>query len=35
VADSPKIDIWRFRDGKAVAFEEFYDTARVFAAATP
>jgi ketosteroid isomerase-like protein len=35
VAESPKIDIWRFRDGKAVAFEEFYDTARVFAAATP
>lgn len=35
VADTPKVDIWRFRDGKAVDFVEFYDTARAFAAATP
>lgn len=35
LADTPKIDVWRFRDGKAVDFVEFYDTARSFAAATP
>ena len=35
VADSRKVDIWRFRDGKAVDFEEYYDTARLIAAATP
>ena len=33
--DTPKIDFWRFRDGKAVEFYEYYDTARVVAAATP
>jgi ketosteroid isomerase-like protein len=32
--DTPKIDFWRFRDGKAVEFYEYYDTARVFAAAS-
>jgi ketosteroid isomerase-like protein len=31
--DSPKVDIWRFRDGKAVEFFELYDTAKVFACA--
>jgi ketosteroid isomerase-like protein len=31
--DTPKIDFWRFRDGKVVEFYEYYDTARVFAAA--
>ena len=35
VADTRKVDIWRFRDGKAVDYAEFYDTARAFAAATP
>ena len=35
VADTPKVDIWRFRDGKAVDYAEFYDTPRAFAAATP
>ena len=35
VAETPKIDLWRFKDGKAVAFSEFYDTARAFAAAQP
>jgi uncharacterized protein len=34
VAETPKIDIWRFKDGKAVEFSEFYDTARVFGAAS-
>ena len=32
--DTPKVDIWRFRDGKAVEFSEFYDTAQVFGAAS-
>jgi uncharacterized protein len=27
VIDTPKVDIWRFRDGKAVAFFEYLDTA--------
>jgi ketosteroid isomerase-like protein len=27
--DTPKIDIWRFKNGKAIAFHEFYDTAQV------
>jgi hypothetical protein len=35
IADTPKVDVWRFRDGKAVDFLEFYDTALSFAAATP
>jgi len=34
-ARTRKVDVWRFRDGRAVEFEEFYDTARVFAAARP
>ncbi|MGI9407787.1 MAG: nuclear transport factor 2 family protein [Hyphomicrobiaceae bacterium] len=32
--DTPKVDVWRFRDGKAVAFFEFYDTAALFAGAS-
>jgi len=35
VADTRKVDIWRFHDGKAVDFEEYYDTAGLIAAATP
>jgi ketosteroid isomerase-like protein len=35
VADTPKVDIWRFRDGRVVEFNEFYDTARSYAAAVP
>ena len=35
IADTSKVDIWRFQDGKAVEMAEFYDTARAFAAATP
>jgi len=30
--DTPKVDFWRFRDGKAVEFYEYFDTARVLAA---
>jgi len=33
--DTPKIDVWRFKDGKAVAFHEYYDTANIAAAAAP
>lgn len=35
VVDTPKVDIWRFRDGKAVDFQEFYDTALAYAATKP
>ena len=34
VAETPKIDFWRFKDGKAVEFYEYFDTACVGAAAT-
>lgn len=34
-AESPIAHIWTFRDGQAVDFIEFYDTARAFAAAVP
>jgi uncharacterized protein len=32
--ETPKVDFWRFRDGKAVEFYEYFDTARAFAAAS-
>src|SRR5262245_17550569 len=32
--ETPKVDFWRFRDGKAVEFYEYFDTARVIAAAS-
>lgn len=32
---TPKVDIWRFRDGKAIEFHELFDTAAAFQAATP
>jgi ketosteroid isomerase-like protein len=32
VAETPKLDFWRFKDGKAVEFYEYFDTACVFAA---
>ena len=32
--DTPKVDFWRFKDGKAVEFYEYFDTARAVAAAT-
>ncbi len=31
--DTPKVDVWRFKDGKAVGFFEFYDTAALMEAA--
>ncbi len=30
---TPKVDIWRMKNGKIVHFSEFYDTARLMAAA--
>ena len=34
IAETPKVDFWRFKDGKAVEFYEYFDTACVVAAAT-
>lgn len=34
IFESPKVDVWRFKGDKVVAFSEFYDTAKIFAAAT-
>jgi ketosteroid isomerase-like protein len=31
---TPKLDFWRFRDGKAIEFFEFFDTAGAMQAAT-
>ena len=31
--ETPKVDVWRFRDGRAVEFYEYYDTAKLYAAA--
>jgi hypothetical protein len=33
VVSTPKCDVWRMKDGKAVEFYEYYDTAQVHAAA--
>ena len=33
--DTPKVDVWKFKDGKAVRFFEYYDTAALLEAATP
>ena len=33
-AETPKMDFWRFKNGKAVEFYEYFDTACVAAAAT-
>ena len=30
--ETPKVDIWRFKDGLAVEFYEYYDTAKMYAA---
>lgn len=35
IADSKVVQRWRFIDGLAAEFFEFYDTAKAFAAATP
>jgi ketosteroid isomerase-like protein len=32
--DTPKVDFWRFENGKAVEFFEYFDTARAFEAAS-
>ncbi|MFB6420188.1 MULTISPECIES: nuclear transport factor 2 family protein [Bradyrhizobium] len=34
VAKTPKVDFWKFKDGKAVEYHEFFDTASVVAAAS-
>jgi ketosteroid isomerase-like protein len=34
-AESPKVDVWRFQDGKAVEFRDFFDTALAQAASRP
>jgi len=31
---TPKVDFWRFRNGRAIEFYEYFDTARAFAAAS-
>lgn len=33
--ETPKVDIWRFENGRATSLSEYYDTAALFAAATP
>lgn len=33
--ETQKVDLWEFRDGKAVSFTEFYDSAALLEAATP
>ena len=35
VFSTPKIDIWRLKDGQVTEFSEFYDTAHVLSAAAP
>lgn len=32
-AETPKVDVWQFQDGKAIAFYEYYDTAKLLGAA--
>jgi ketosteroid isomerase-like protein len=34
VCSTPKVDYWRFKDGKAIEYFEYYDTAGVHAAAS-
>jgi ketosteroid isomerase-like protein len=31
----PKVDVWRLRDGRAVEFRDFYDSARAITATLP
>ena len=33
--DTPMVSVWRFKDGKAISFFEYYDTATVAKAAAP
>jgi uncharacterized protein len=34
ICDTPKVDVWRFRDDLAIEFYEYYDTAKLLAAAS-
>lgn len=34
VAETPKLDFWRFKDGKVIEFYEYFDTALAYDAAT-
>lgn len=34
VCETPKVDVWRFHDGRAVEFYEYFDTAKLIEAAT-
>ena len=34
VCETPKVDVWRFRDGRAIEFYEYFDTAKLIQAAT-
>ena len=35
IVTTPKVDIWRMKNGKAIEFSEYYDTAKLIAAAQP
>ena len=35
ILTTPKVDIWRMKNGKAIEFAEYYDTAKLIAAAQP
>jgi uncharacterized protein len=35
IVTTPKVDIWRMKNSKAVEFSEYYDTAKLIAAAQP
>jgi uncharacterized protein len=32
IVETPIVNVWRFKNGKAVSYYEFYDTAKMFAA---
>jgi ketosteroid isomerase-like protein len=35
IVETPIVNVWRFKDGKAVSYYEFYDTAKMLAATAP
>jgi ketosteroid isomerase-like protein len=35
IMTTPKVDIWRMKNGKAIEFAEYYDTAKLIAATQP
>ena len=35
IVETPIVNVWRFKNGKAVSYYEFYDTAKMFAATAP